>query len=200
MKFFEKSLTQRRIKSEVNNAEGKKEFLPRTTQTTRTCCSAFSKGSSWFLLVRGILFLFIFSFLIIGCQDETGVHEDTGFIPAGVWSDGFGGSYTITAENLEFDDGFGFTEFKGTIEAAIDFSQDSGVLIIKINSSETGITVNSFIGVYYKDYTSAHIFLANAIDESYAVIEVNAINDAKKTFNVDNVGTHVTHWGSGYSQ
>ena len=148
---------------------------------------------------KRIALLMLVGFLLIGCQEDDN-HVDTGFVPVGEWSDDFGGSYLIKKDKLEHDDGFGFTEFKGTIEAAIDFSQNSGVLIIKINSSETNITLNTFIGVYYKDYTSSHVFLANAIDGSYAIIEVNTLNDAKKIFNVDNVSTHVTYWGSGYNK
>jgi len=155
----------------------------------------------WFAKRAGycITLLMLASFLFIGCQEDDS-HVDTGFIPAGEWSDDYGGGYSITKKDLGYDDGFGYTEFKGTIEAAIDFSNNSGVLIIKINSSETNITLNSYIGVYYKDYTTSHIFLANAIDASYAIIEVKTINDAKKTFNVDNVDTHVTNWGSGYKK
>jgi len=148
---------------------------------------------------KRIALLMLVGFLLIGCQEDDN-HVDTGFVPVGEWSDDFGGSYSINSNTLEFDDGFGFTEFKGTIEAAIDFSQNAGVLIIKINSSETGINLNSFIGVYYQGYTTSHVFLANAIDASYTIIEVNTLNDAKKTFNVDNVDTHVTNWGSGYKK
>jgi len=138
-------------------------------------------------------------FLLSGCT-EPADHVDTGFIPTGEWSDDFGGSYKITTTTLEFDDGFGFDQFSGTIAAANDFTNNSGILIIKVNASETGVTVNNYIGVYYKDYTSTHIFLANAIDESYAIIEADSFENAKILFNVDNAGTHVTYWGTGYTK
>jgi len=142
----------------------------------------------------------IASIVIIGCQPEPPDHADTGFIPTGEWSDDFGGSYKITTTTLEFDDGFDFVKFSGTIAAANDFTHNSGILIIKVNTSDTGITVNNYIGVYYKDYTSTHIFLANAIDESYAIIEAVSLDNAKDIFTVDNAGTYVTHWGSGYTK
>jgi len=138
-------------------------------------------------------------FLVFGCTEPED-HSDTGFIPTGEWSDDFGGSYKITTTNLEFDDGFGFDKFNGTIVAANDFTNNSGVLIIKVNASETGVTINNYIGVYYKDYTSSHVFLANAIDESYVIIEAVSLENAEKIFNVDNAGTHVTYWGTGYTK
>ncbi|MCL2180851.1 MAG: hypothetical protein FWB83_06955 [Treponema sp.] len=151
---------------------------------------------------RGLLFLSALTVLsvLFSCSLDEDGHPDTGFIPAGEWADDFGGSYFITETKLEFDDGFGFTQFKGDIETAIDFSSGSGVLIIKVNSSETGITNGNYVGVYYKNCTSSHILLANAVDESYAVIEADSIINAKNIFNVDNVNTHVTYWGSGYTK
>jgi hypothetical protein len=44
------------------------------------------------------------------------------------------------------------------------------------------------------------VFLANAIDESYVLIVKNTLTEAKKTFTVDNVETHVSMWGSGYNK
>ena len=62
MKFFEKGLTQRRIKPVVYNAEVKKEFLPQTTQTPQTCYSKY------LFLILAVIVLFF------SCQDEP---EDT---------------------------------------------------------------------------------------------------------------------------
>ena len=153
-------------------------------------------------MVRGLNFLIILFILLglIGCSLDENDHIDTGFIPTGEWVDNFGGTYTISENDLEFDDGYGFTQFIGTIETAVDFSPGSGVLIVKITSSNTGITPGNFIGIYYKDFSASFIFLANAVDEFYAIIETNTLDNAKSTFNVDTVGTHVTHWGSGYTK
>ncbi|MCL2209238.1 MAG: hypothetical protein FWC19_03130 [Treponema sp.] len=173
-------------------------FYPAGTQGRRD-----AERNAEFLKHAGcnLIKIMLACFLLFGCSlDEKEEQIDNSFIPQGVWADAFGGGYTITATSLNFDDGFEYTEFKGTIAAAVDFPKKSGVLIVKINSSETGITLNKYIGVYYKDYTSSHVFLANAIDESYAIIETAALDEAKKTFNVDNVDTHVTFWGSGYSK
>jgi len=139
-------------------------------------------------------------FLFSGCNlnDE---HEDTGFIPVGEWKDDWGGSYNITLSSLEHDDGFDITKFKGNIKEAVDFSKDAGVLIVQITESDTTPNgVSKYIGVYYKNYTKTHVFLANAVDASYTLILKNTLAEAKNTFTVDNVNTHVTFWGSGYNR
>jgi len=150
-------------------------------------------------VVCGLVILFMFLF-VSGCSLEPEEFRNVQFVPVGEWSDGFGGNYTITKTMIKHDDGFDFYEFKGTIEAAVDFSRDSGVLIIKVISSETGVTPGSYIGVYYRGYTTSHAFLANAIDVSWAIIEEISFNDAEKAFTPHTVDTHVTHWGSGYTK
>ena len=148
--------------------------------------------------------IFIVMLLAAGCKTDNSENTDlipeNGFIPSGEWSDGWGGSYTITDTTLEHDDGFGFTKFEGTIEAAVDFSQDSGAVIIKIIVCTTGITAGNYICVYYKSYTPTHVFLANAVDEFYEIIEVDSFIEAVNLFTVDNVDTHVTFWGTGYTR
>ena len=161
------------------------------TRSYTEFCAKFVKRASCCIALALVL--------VFGACTEPRDHADTGFIPTGEWSDGFGG-YKITTTNIEFDDGFGFDQFSGTIAAANDFTHNSGILIIKVNTSDTGITVNNYIGVYYKDYTSTHVFLANAIDESFIIIEADSFENAKILFNVDNAGTHVTYWGTGYTK
>jgi len=147
------------------------------------------------------------AFLFTSCNTDPETNN-TGFIPVGEWADSFGGGYKITATSLEYytaeSEWEGVTypgeSIKGTIGEAIDFSKDAGVLLVKITESSTSGQTGKFFGVYYKDYTASHIFLANAIDESYALILKNTLAEAKNTFTVDNVGTHVTYWGSGYNK
>jgi len=154
-----------------------------------------------------VLFCLSTGLLFTGCNTEP-ENENTAFIPAGEWADSYGGGYKITATSLEYytaeSEWEGTTypgeSIKGTIGEAIDFSPGAGVLLVKITESSTSGQAGKFFGVYYKDYTASHIFLANAIDESYALILKNTLAEAKKTFNVDNVGTHVTYWGSGYAK
>ena len=147
--------------------------------------------------------------LVTGCKMDPGSeHEDTGFIPAGAWTDSYGSGYNITAFLLEYytsdTEWEGITypgeNIKGIIMEANDFSKGAGVLIVQITTSTTEGQAGKFIGVYYRDYTASHVFLANAIDESYVLIVKNTLNEAKNTFTVDNVETHVTYWGSGYSK
>jgi len=144
--------------------------------------------------------------LLAGCPEEPN-HDfiNTGFIPVGEWTDGYGSGYNITKSTLEYYTAFYSEEYpgeniKGSIEEAVDFSQNAGVLLVKITASNTEGQTGKFIGVYYKEYTKSHAFLANAIDEKFILILKNTFIEAKSTFNVDNVGTHVTYWGSGYNK
>jgi len=154
-----------------------------------------------------VLFCLSAGLLFTGCNTEP-ENENTGFIPAGEWADSFGSGYKITATSLEYYtaesewEGIPYPgeSIKGNISEAIDFSQGAGVLLVQITESSTNGQTDKFFGVYYKDYTASHIFLANAIDETYALILKNTLAEAKNTFNVDNVKTHVTYWGSGYKK
>ena len=151
--------------------------------------------------IAGVLVLIIFfTLLAVSCSMDEESFRNVQFVPVGEWSDGFGGSYIITRTTIEYDDGFDFCDFKGTIEAAVDFTRNSGVLIVKVSSSETGTTPGSYIGVYYRGYTTSHTFLANAIDTLYEIIEEDSFNAAESMFTPHTVSTHVTHWGSGYSK
>jgi hypothetical protein len=151
-----------------------------------------------------VLFCLSTGLLFTGCNTEP-ENKNTAFIPAGEWADDYGGGYKITTSSLEYYTAYYSEEYpgeniKGTIGEAIDFSKDAGVLLVKITESSTSGQAGKFFGVYYKDYTASHIFLANAIDESYALILKDTLAEAKNTFTVDNVGTHVTMWGSGYNK
>jgi hypothetical protein len=145
--------------------------------------------------------------LFIGCEPDAD-NSNTGFVPTGEWADNFGGGYNITKSTLEYYtadsewDGVTYPgeNTKGSIKEAVDFLPDAGVLLVQITESTTTGINDKFIGVYYKGYTSSHVFLANAIDGSYALIVKNTLDEAKNTFTVDNVDTHVTYWGSGYDK
>jgi len=154
-----------------------------------------------------VMFCLFTALLFTGCKTDPDP-EDTGFIPAGVWTDSFGSGYKITKSSLEYytaDTEWEGTTYpgeniKGDIKEAVDFPKDAGVLLVQITTSTTSGQAGKFIGVYYKDYTASHVFLANAIDGSYALIVKDTLAEAKKIFTVDNVATHVTYWGSGYTK
>jgi len=156
------------------------------------------------VLALAVVFCLSTALLFTGCKTEP-ESEDTGFIPLGEWADDYGSGYNITASSLEYYTAYYSEEYpgesiKGDIKEAIDFSSDSGVLLVQITTSATEGQAGKFFGVYYKDYTASHVFLANAVDESYAIIVMNTLAEAKNTFNVDNVETHVTYWGTGYNK
>jgi hypothetical protein len=165
-------------------------------------------GAKFAKYARYLCVLFLAaSFLVLGCKEPE--EENKGFIPVGEWTDNYGGGYTITKTTVKYftadSEWEGTTypgeETSGTIEIAKDFSNNSGVLIIKIiQTTATGLTQGKYTCVYYKDYTSSHVFLANPIDATYAPIQKDTLPEAESTFNVDNVDTHVTMWGSGYSK
>jgi hypothetical protein len=162
---------------------------------------------NWAVFAFLVLFCLPVAFLFTACGTET-EYSNTGFVPVGEWADDFGGGYKITASTLEYYtadtewDGVTYPgeNIQGNIIEAIDFSYDAGVLLVQITTSSTDGQTGKYFGVYYKDYTASHVFLANAIDESYALIVRNTLTDAKNTFTVDNVETHVTYWGSGYNK
>jgi hypothetical protein len=169
-----------------------------------------------------VLCLVMGALSLVGCSEpDPAEYFDRQFVPVGEWSDGFGGEYKIKRfENtVEYNmaawgspgdgDYYPAINFTGNIEAAIDFSGTSGVLIVKViaaSPDEPGYfidnySVGSYTGVYYKEYTSSHVFLANAINtSSYAPIEAATLNAALSTFTAGNAGTHVGSWGSGYSK
>jgi hypothetical protein len=151
-----------------------------------------------------VVFCLFTVLLFIGCSSDP-EEQNTGFIPTGEWTDGYGSGYKITNSTLEYYTAYYSEEYpgentKGSITKAVDFSSNAGVLLIQITESTIDDINDKFIGVYYKDYTSSHVFLANAIDESYDLIVKNTLNEAKNTFTVDNVDTHVSMWGSGYGK
>jgi hypothetical protein len=133
--------------------------------------------------------------LFTGCNTEPDP-VDTGFIPAGEWTSLYDG-YVITDAGVEFDDGYG--NFKGVIEKAIDFSNDAGVLIIKITVSSGDFTVGKYTGIYYSAYTITNIKLANVwlegSDGNWHPLAADSLSEAVSLFNVDNVGDHVLSWG-----
>jgi hypothetical protein len=157
-------------------------------------------------LVLGMMVLFV------GCPTEAEKTENRGFIPVGAWTDDWGGGYTITNTTVKYFiaasewEGTTFPggEITGNIEIATDFLKDSGVLIIKITSVEGGgmasYTQGKYTCVYYKDYTSSHVFLANPIDAAWNPVQADTLTDAKSIFTIDNVDIHVTNWGSGYNK
>ena len=140
-------------------------------------------------LFKFFLIILIISLLIAGCSDDN-EHIDTGFIPVGEWIDQFD-SYTITkdfVDYLMFD-----MVLKGSIEKAVDFTNNSGVLIIKITEA-TYHTTGKYTGIYYTDYTNTTIKMATAFAEGN--VEADTLTAAMNLFTVDNAGTHVNYWGT----
>jgi len=129
--------------------------------------------------------------LFAGCEEEP-ENENTEFVPVGEWVSDWGDSYTITKTNVEYGD------LKGFIEKAIDFSDDAGVLIIKITASSGDFTVGKYTGIYYSAYTPTSIKLANVWLEGssgWYPLETDSLFKAMILFNVDNVSNHVSLWG-----
>ena len=170
--FFEKSLVQRRIEP-----------------TVRGRCIA-------------IVLIAMFAFLFIGGPNGEEEWVDTARIPVGEWDSGFD-RYTITDDLIDyFMEGsewegmiFPDTIIKGSIELAKDFSKDSGVLIIKVTESSFDIE-EKYTAVYYRDFASSDIKLANPVDANYLPVAVNDYETALTTFTQGSVSTYVSMWGS----
>jgi hypothetical protein len=154
----------------------------------------FSFYSNRRVLRRGV-----FALLVVFCLSaalftscENGTTEETGFIPVGVWSSEWDG-YIITNTSVKYGD------LEGSIEKAVDFSNDAGVLIIKITASDGNFTVGKYTGVYYSAYTPTGIKLANvwlSDDEgNWHILEADSLSAAESIFNKNNVSTHVSLWG-----
>jgi len=174
----------------------------RDVSKSRKASSSFRRHLARSVFALAVMLCLSTAFLFTGCEEP---NSGVGFIPVGEWTDDFGSGYKITASSLEYYTAYYSEEYpgeniKGNIKDAITFSSDAGVLIVQIITSTTTEQANKFIGVYYKDSTASHVFLANAIDESYALILKDTLAEAKNTFTVDNVDTHVTNWGSGYNK
>jgi len=139
-----------------------------------------------------------------GCKTESEHEpgsENTGFVLEGVWTSPYD-SYVITKTTVAYimdnsswgsDDGI----VKGSIEEAVRFSNNAGVLIIKVTEAEfMGNTVGYFTGVYYCDGTETSIKIANAFNADFTPVETSTLADAKSTFTVDHADNHVTMYGS----
>ena len=152
------------------------------------------------------LVLIVAALLCAGCKLDDEETENTGFIPVGEWSDGFGTGYNITGISLDyyspdFGPGYPAQNLTGSIEKAVDFSGDTGVLIIKITHVENmDHTDGKFTCVYYKEYTNSHVYLANPAGPSYEIVETDSVSQALSLFTSGNMDTHVTFWGSGYTK
>jgi len=176
----------------------------RKVSKSRKASSSFRRHLARGVFALAVMFCLSTAFLFTGCEEP---NSGVGF-PIGEWADSFGGGYKITKSTLEYytadSEWEGITypgeNIKGSIKKAVDFSSDAGVIIVQITTSSSTGQANKFIGVYYKDCTASHVFLANAIDNTYALILKDTLTEAQTTFTVDNVDTHVTYWGSGYSK
>lgn len=150
---------------------------------------------------RGILIVLLAVLMLTGC-DPNPHHENIGFIPIGEWigPDDYGepDKYIITNNKITYVDPWDFNNFSSEITASIDFTSNAGVIIIKILNDPVPdtLTPNKYTCIYYRDYTSTKVLLANPIDTEFNYIEADTLTEAKNIFTVDNVNTHVLTWGS----
>jgi hypothetical protein len=151
-----------------------------------------------------VLILVTGSLSLLGCEQTTGSDFfDRQFIPVGNWAHEGNGydidNATVRYYSPSYGAEYPAAELKGNIVAAVDFSESSGVVIIKVTeATETDNTVGKYTGVYYKDHTSSHIYMANPIGSApiYPPIEANTLNDALRIFTAGTMGTHVSMWGT----
>jgi hypothetical protein len=156
----------------------------------------------FFILMLGLV---TGSLSLLGCEQATEPDFfDRQFIPVGNWAHEGNGydidNTTVWYYSPSYGPEYLASELKGDIVAAVDFSESSGVVIIKVTAAtETNNTVGKYTGVYYKDHTSSHIFMANPIGSKelgYPPIEADTLNDALRIFTAGTMGTHVSMWGT----
>jgi hypothetical protein len=151
-----------------------------------------------------VLGLVIGALSLPGCEQATApAFVDRQFIPVGNWAHEGNGydidNATVRYYSPYYSPQFLASELKGDIVAAIDFSETSGVLIIKVtNATNFAITPGSYTGIYYKEHSSSHIYMSNPIGPKpdYAPIKTDTLNDALRTFTPGNMGVHVSMWGT----
>jgi len=142
--------------------------------------------------------------LLIGCSQ--GENDTAGFVLEGKWVSPYD-SYSITKTTVDYfsagseygGETYPDTILKGNIEKHVTFTANAGVLIIKVTeASDYSYTVNKYTCVYYSEGTKNSIKLANPIGTApdYAPIDVDSLSAAESLFTVDNVGTHVSMWGT----
>ena len=171
---------------------------------------SFFRNKSLLRKTALLAFALVFSagFLCVSCSespDEDNVNAGT--VPEGDWTDDFGSGYRLTSSSFEYyTAGFEWegevypgSIVKGNITPQ-NFTSNSGVLIVYITSSDSpGLDAGKYMGTYYLNATDSSIQLANAYTETssgWAPVLMNTLGEAKNTFTVDNVGTHVSVWGS----
>lgn len=161
----------------------------------------FSRSTQRHGAHRGILILLFAVVLLMGCNDSPN-HNDTGFIPVGVWvgPDGYGDPdrYIITNTTITYDDPWGFNNFSSSIITVINFSSNAGVIIVQVldDPEPDSYTPGNYTCVYFREYTLSNVKLACPLDAEWNYIEVDTLIEALNTFTVDNVGNHVGSWGS----
>jgi hypothetical protein len=135
---------------------------------------------------------------------------DRQFIPVGNWKSPFEDTYDISLNCIRswipgFGDDWPETEIKGDIVAAVDFSANSGALIIKVVKEVKGppsvvdnLKVGDYTAVYYSEYTSSQVKMANPVGPApdFAPIEAETLNDAFRIFTPGNMGAHASTWGT----
>jgi hypothetical protein len=160
----------------------------------------------WKALPLALMMGFVIGALSLsGCEQATEpVFYDRQFIPVGNWESPAGGGYDIYYGAVrswmpDFGAEWPASELLGDIVAAVDFSENSGALIIKVTSvTEMGNQVGKYTAVYYSEYTSSQVKMANPIGPAptYAPIEADTLNAALRTFTPGNMGAHVSLWGT----
>ncbi|MDR1324492.1 MAG: hypothetical protein LBK00_00465 [Treponema sp.] len=166
-------------------------------------------------MARKFGFLFLGVCLVIGTLGfvgcDTGNKDDPGIL-TGNWSSGTDG-YVITNTTLTYQGykdpthpEWSDTNFAGTIENNPDFTQKSGVIIVKYTGKPTYGTYNDdwteltggaeptgeYMGIYWRDLTASSVALANAYDQAATETETTTLDAATTKFTLANVDTLVT--------
>jgi hypothetical protein len=141
---------------------------------------------------------------LTACEQATEpVFFDRQFIPVGNWASPAGDGYDIYRDTARswmpaYGPEWPASELTGNIVAAVDFSENSGALILKVTKVEGSFSnqVGKYTAIYYSEYTSLQVKMANPIGPTYAPIEADTLNAAFSIFTPGNMGAHASMWGT----
>ena len=146
-----------------------------------------------------VIFILLAGFMFSACQET----EEPDFILEGLWT-GNGDYYIINANSAHYIMEWG--QWPGmvlvcSIEKTVSFSDNAGVMIIKITYTApdyTGYDVDKYTGIYFQEGKPSSIKIGNATGPApdYAPIQADSLANAENLFKAGNASTHISFWGA----
>ena len=159
--------------------------------------------------LNAVFVLVLLAAVLVSCDsniaDDT---NDEGTLPEGLiatWSSIWGDGYRIGKTDFQYTSDYG-DAYAGTIEFVSNYSNNSGVIIIKYSTPPANLIYgteqpfyngNDYTAVYYRNLTNAEVDLARAINLiDFSSVDTATLNEAKSKFTRGKMGDYVGAWGS----